>query len=63
MVDLLEGMWVTLRYDMALARPGKPKELYTEEYPRSAPPGGRGAIAARRGEHQSGLGRDPLHLM
>jgi NADH-quinone oxidoreductase subunit I len=38
MVDLLKGMWVTLKYDVALSRPGKPKELYTEEYPKERPP-------------------------
>ena len=38
LVDLLEGMWVTLRYDLAMARPGKPPELYTEEYPKERPP-------------------------
>lgn len=37
LVDLLEGMWVTLRYDLALARPGQPPELYTEEYPKERP--------------------------
>lgn len=38
LVDLLEGMWVTLRYDLAVgARAGKPKELYTEEYPKDRP--------------------------
>ena len=39
LVDLLQGMWVTLRYDLAVgARAGKPKELYTEEYPKERPP-------------------------
>ena len=39
LVDLLEGMWVTLRYDVAVgARTGKPQELYTEQYPRERPP-------------------------
>jgi NADH-quinone oxidoreductase subunit I len=38
LVDLLQGMWVTLRYDIAMAKPGKPKELYTEEYPKERPP-------------------------
>ncbi|HEY7680552.1 MAG TPA: NADH-quinone oxidoreductase subunit I [Terriglobia bacterium] len=38
LVDLFEGMWVTLKYDLALSRPGKPKELYTEEYPKERPP-------------------------
>ena len=38
MVDLLQGMWVTLKYDVAMSRPGKPKELYTEEYPKERPP-------------------------
>ncbi len=36
--DLLEGLWVTLRYDLAVgARGGKPKELYTEQYPKERP--------------------------
>jgi NADH-quinone oxidoreductase subunit I len=38
MVDLFKGMWVTLKYDIALSKPGKPKELYTEEYPKERPP-------------------------
>src|SRR3970040_1314077 len=38
MVDLLQGMWVTLKYDVALSKPGKPRELYTEEYPKERPP-------------------------
>ena len=38
LVDLLKGMWVTLKYDVALSMPGKPKELYTEEYPKERPP-------------------------
>jgi NADH-quinone oxidoreductase subunit I len=38
LVDLFEGMWLTLRYDLALSKPGKPKELYTEEYPKERPP-------------------------
>jgi len=37
LVDLLEGMRLTLRYNIALARPGKPKELCTEEYPKERP--------------------------
>ena len=37
LVDLLEGMWLTLRYDLAVGRPGKPKELYTEQYPKERP--------------------------
>ena len=38
MVDLLEGLWVTMRYDLAVgARGGKPKELYTEQYPKERP--------------------------
>ncbi len=38
MVDLLQGLWVTLRYDLAVgARVGKPKELYTEQYPLERP--------------------------
>lgn len=38
MVDLLQGLWVTLRYDLAVgARIGKPKELYTEQYPLERP--------------------------
>ena len=38
MIDLLEGMWVTLRYDLAVGgRGGKPKELYTEQYPLERP--------------------------
>ena len=38
LVDLLEGMWVTLRYDLAVGgKAGKPKELYTEQYPKERP--------------------------
>ena len=38
MVDLLQGLWVTLRYDLAVgARVGKPKELCTEQYPLERP--------------------------
>ena len=38
LVDLLEGMWVTLRYDVAVGgQAGKPKELYTEQYPKERP--------------------------
>jgi NADH-quinone oxidoreductase subunit I len=38
LVDLFEGMWVTLRYDVAVGgRTGKPKELYTEQYPKERP--------------------------
>ena len=38
MVDLLQGLWVTLRYALAVgARGGKPKELYTERYPLERP--------------------------
>jgi NADH-quinone oxidoreductase subunit I len=38
LVDLLEGMWVTLKYDWAIgAHAGKPAALYTEEYPKDRP--------------------------
>lgn len=38
MVDLLQGLWVTMRYNLAVgARAGKPKELYTEQYPLERP--------------------------
>ncbi|MBI4478508.1 MAG: NADH-quinone oxidoreductase subunit I [Acidobacteria bacterium] len=37
LVDLFEGMWVTLKYDVAVSQPGKPKELYTEQYPKERP--------------------------
>jgi NADH-quinone oxidoreductase subunit I len=38
LVDLLQGMWLTLKYDLTMSKPGKPKELYTEEYPKERPP-------------------------
>ncbi len=39
LVDLLEGMWVTLRYDLLVGgKAGKPKDLYTEQYPKERPP-------------------------
>ena len=37
LVDLIEGMVLTMRYNLAVARPGKPKELYTEQYPKERP--------------------------
>jgi len=37
LVDLFEGMWLTLKYDVAVSQPGKPKELYTEQYPKERP--------------------------
>src|SRR3989304_6407246 len=38
MVDLLEGMWLTLRYELVGGtRLGKPKELCTEQYPQGRP--------------------------
>ncbi|OFW15468.1 MAG: NADH-quinone oxidoreductase subunit I [Acidobacteria bacterium RIFCSPLOWO2_02_FULL_59_13] len=38
MVDLLEGMWLTLRYELVVGtRLGKPKELCTEQYPQERP--------------------------
>ncbi|MBI4442725.1 MAG: NADH-quinone oxidoreductase subunit I [Acidobacteria bacterium] len=38
LVDLLEGMWLTLRYELAVGtRLGKPKELCTEQYPQERP--------------------------
>jgi NADH-quinone oxidoreductase subunit I len=37
LVDLFEGMWVTLRYDVAMSKFGKAPELYTEEYPKERP--------------------------
>jgi NADH-quinone oxidoreductase subunit I len=38
LIDLLEGMWVTLRYDVAVgAHGGKPQDLYTEQYPAERP--------------------------
>ncbi|OFV96144.1 MAG: NADH-quinone oxidoreductase subunit I [Acidobacteria bacterium RIFCSPLOWO2_12_FULL_54_10] len=38
LVDFLEGMRLTLKYDLAMAMPGKPKDLYTEQYPKDRPP-------------------------
>src|SRR6266704_96654 len=39
LIDLLEGMWVTLRYDVAVgAHGGKPKDMVTEQYPAERPP-------------------------
>ena len=38
LVDLLEGLWLTLRYELAVGtRLGKPKELCTEQYPQERP--------------------------
>src|ERR1051325_9438099 len=37
MIDLLKGMWVTLKYDIALMKTGKPAALYTEQYPKERP--------------------------
>ena len=38
LVDLLKGMWVTLKYDVAMMKAGKAPELYTEQYPKERPP-------------------------
>ncbi|HWP85713.1 MAG TPA: NADH-quinone oxidoreductase subunit I [Terriglobia bacterium] len=37
LVDLFEGMWLTLKYDLAMSKPGRPRELYTEQYPKERP--------------------------
>ena len=54
LVDLLEGMWLTLKYNLALSKPGKPKELYTEEYPKERPP------VAERYRGAPRLNNDPI---
>jgi NADH-quinone oxidoreductase subunit I len=37
LVDLIQGLALTMRYNLAMARPGKPAELYTEQYPKERP--------------------------
>jgi NADH-quinone oxidoreductase subunit I len=37
MLEILKGMALTMKYNLAVARPGKPKDLYTEEYPKERP--------------------------
>ena len=37
LVEIFQGMALTMKYNLRLARPGKPKDLYTEEYPKERP--------------------------
>ncbi len=37
LIDLIQGMALTMRYNLAMARPGKPAELCTEQYPKERP--------------------------
>ena len=38
LVDFLRGMRLTFKYGWAMSKPGTPKELYTEQYPKDRPP-------------------------